>query len=123
MAPRILILPTALKNYRLAIRETARIWSPKQAKVYGRLLRKGFEEIPEASARVRMNEDERVDHSLFRLHKIEHHYAAYIVVDDATFVAAAVLHERMEIPAQLRTIERWTDREYESLMGHPRPKP
>ena len=91
MAPRILILPTALENYRLAIRETARIWSPQQAKAYGRLLRKGFEEIPEAYARVRMKKDERVGHSLFRLHKIEHHYAAYIVVEDATFVVAAVL--------------------------------
>ena len=46
----------------------------------------------------------------------------YIVVDDATFVVAAVLHERMDIPAQLRTAERLTDREYESLMGRPRPK-
>ncbi|WPE24312.1 type II toxin-antitoxin system RelE/ParE family toxin [Shinella zoogloeoides] len=122
MAPRILILPTALENYRLAIRETARIWSPQQAKAYGRLLRKGFEEIPEAYALVCMKKDERVGRSLFRLHKIEHHYAAYIVVDDATFVVAAVLHERMDIPAQLRTVERLTDREYESLMGHPRPK-
>ena len=122
MAPRILILPTALENYRLAIRETARIWSPQQAKAYGRLLRKGFEEIPEAYARVRMKKDERVGHSLFRLHKIEHHYAAYIVVEDATFVVAAVLHERMDIPAQLRIVERLTDREYEALMGHPRPK-
>jgi plasmid stabilization system protein ParE len=121
VAPRILILPTALENYRLAIRETARMWSPQQAKAYGRLLRKGFEEIPEAYARVRTKTDEREGHSLFRLHKIEHHYAAYIVVDDATFVVAAVLHERMDIPGQLRTIERLTDREYESLMGHPRP--
>lgn len=69
-----------------------------------------------------MKKDERVGHTLFRLHKIEHHYAAYIVVDDATFVVAAVLHERMDIPAQLRTVERLTDREYESLMGHPRPR-
>lgn len=122
MAPHILILPTALENYRLAIRETARIWSPQQAKAYGRLLRKGFEEIPEAYARVRMKKDERVGHSLFRLHTIEHHYAAYIVVEDATFVVAAVLHERMDIPAQLRIVERLTDREYEALMGHPRPK-
>lgn len=122
MAPHILILPTALENYRLAIRETARIWSPQQAKAHGRLLRKGFEEIPEAYARVRMKKDERVGHSLFRLHKIEHHYAAYIVVEDATFVVAAVLHERMDIPAQLRIVERLTDREYEALMGHPRPK-
>ncbi|ELT47494.1 type II toxin-antitoxin system RelE/ParE family toxin [Brucella intermedia] len=122
MTPRTLILPTALENYRLAIRETARIWSPQQAKAYGRLLRKGFEEIPEAYARVRRKKDERVGHSLFRLHKIEHHYAAYIVVDDATFVVAAVLHERMDIPAQVCTVERLTDREYESLMGHPRPK-
>ncbi|MDP9588732.1 UNVERIFIED_ORG: plasmid stabilization system protein ParE [Shinella zoogloeoides] len=122
MTPRIVILPTALENYRLAIRETARIWSPQQAKAYGRLLRKGFEEIPEAYARVSMKKDERVGHTLFRLHKIEHHYAAYIVVDDATFVVAAVLHERMDIPAQLRTVERLTDREYESLMGHPRPR-
>jgi len=104
------------------LRETARIWSPQQAKAYGRLLRKGFEEIPEAYARVRMKKDERVGHSLFRLHKIEHHYAAYIVVEDATFVVAAVLHERMDIPAQLRIVERLTDREYEALMGHPRPK-
>jgi plasmid stabilization system protein ParE len=122
VAPHILILPTALENYRLAIRETARIWSPQQAKAHGRLLRKGFEEIPEAYARVRMKKDERVGHSLFRLHKIEHHYAAYIVVEDATFVVAAVLHERMDIPAQLRIVERLTDREYEALMGHPRPK-
>lgn len=122
MAPRILILPTALENYRLAIRETARIWSPQQAKAYGRLLRKGFEEIPEAYARLRTKKDERVGDSLFRLHKIEHHYAAYIVVDDATFVVAAILHERMDIPAQLRTVARLTDREYESLMGRPRPK-
>ena len=122
MAPRILILPTALENYRLAIRETARIWSPQQAKTYGRLLRKGFEEIPEAYARLRTKKDERVGDSLFRLHKIEHHYAAYIVVDDATFVVAAVLHERMDIPAQLRTVARLTDREYESLMGRSRPK-
>lgn len=123
MAPRILILPTALENYRLAIRETARIWSPQQAKAYGRLLRKGFEEIPDAYARLRSRKDERVGDSLFRLHKIEHHYAAYIVVDDTTFVIAAVLHERMDIPAQLRIVERLTDREYEALMGHPRPKP
>ena len=122
MAPRILILPTALENYRLAIRETARIWSPQQAKAYGRLLRKGFEEIPEAYARVRTKKDERVGHSLFRLHKIEHHYAAYIVVDETTFVIAAVLHERMDIPAQLQAVGRLTDREYEALMGHPRPK-
>lgn len=122
MSPRIVILPTALENYRLTIRETARIWPPQQAKAYGRLLRKGFEEIPEADARVRMMKDERVGHTLFRLHKIEHHYAAYIAVDDTTFVVAAVLHERMDIPAQLRTVERLTDREYESLMGHPRPR-
>lgn len=123
MAPRILILPTALENYRLAVRETARVWSPQQAKAYGRLLRKGFDEIPDAYARLRSRKDERVGDSLFRLHKIEHHYAAYIFVDDDTFVIAAVLHERMDIPAQLRTVERLTDREYEALMGHPRPKP
>jgi hypothetical protein len=28
----------------------------------------------------------------------------------------------MDIPAQLHAIERLTDREYEALMGHPRPK-
>ena len=123
MAPRILILPTALENYRLAIRETARIWSPQQAKTYGRLLRKGFEEIPDAYARVRFKKDERVGSSLIRIHKIEYHYAAYIVVDHMKFIIAAVLHERMDIPAQLRTVERITDREYEVLMGHPRPKP
>ncbi|ANM14536.1 MULTISPECIES: type II toxin-antitoxin system RelE/ParE family toxin [unclassified Rhizobium] len=122
MAPRILILPTALDNYRLAIRETTRKWSPEQAKVYGRLLRTGFEDIPEAYARMRTKSDERVGNSLFRLHKIEHHYAVYIVADDATFVIAAVLHERMDIPAQLRTTERVTDREYEALMGYPRSK-
>ncbi|WP_163872532.1 type II toxin-antitoxin system RelE/ParE family toxin [Rhizobium laguerreae] len=122
MAPRVLILPTALDNYRLAVRETARKWSTEQAKAYGRLLRAGFEGIPEAYARVRIKKDERAGNSLFRFHKIEHHYAVYIVVDDSTFVIAAVLHERMDIPAQLRTIERLTDREYEALMGHPRPK-
>lgn len=123
MAPRILILPTALENYRLAIRETARIWSPQQAKAYGRLLRKGFDEIPDAYARLRARKEQRVGDTLFRLHKIEHHYAAYIVVDDKTFVIGAVLHERTDIPAQLRVVERLTDREYEALMGHPRPKP
>lgn len=123
MAPRVLILPTALDNYRLAIRETARKWSPEQAKKYGRLLRAGFDNIPEAYARVRAKEDERVGKSLFRLHKIEHHYAVYIVVDDGTFVIAAVLHERMDIPARLHEIERLTNTEYEALMGHPRPKP
>ena len=123
MAPRILILPTAMENYRLAVRETARKWSPQQAKAYGRRLRQGFEEIPEVYARVRNKKDERVGISLFRLHKIEHHYAAYIVVDETAFVIAAVLHERMDIPAQLLTVERLTDREYEALMGHPRPRP
>ncbi|MEK1925340.1 MAG: type II toxin-antitoxin system RelE/ParE family toxin, partial [Rhizobium giardinii] len=54
-------------------------------------------------------------------HKIAHHYAVYIIIDDATFVIAAVLHERMDVPAQLHAIERLTDREYEALMGHPRP--
>ncbi|PDT01734.1 type II toxin-antitoxin system RelE/ParE family toxin [Rhizobium chutanense] len=122
MAPRVLILPTALDNYRLAVRETARKWSSEQAKAYGRLLRAGFEGIPEAHARVKARKDERVGKSLFRLHKIEHHYAVYIVVDDATFVIAAVLHERMDIPAQLQTIEQLTDREYKALMGHARPK-
>nr|WP_210303236.1 type II toxin-antitoxin system RelE/ParE family toxin [Rhizobium aethiopicum] len=115
-------MPTALENYRLAIRETARKWSPEQAKAYGRLLRAGFESIPQAYARVRTKKDERVGSSIFRVHKIEHHYAVYIVVDDATFVIAAVLHERMDVPAQLRTIERLADREYEALMGHSRPK-
>ena len=123
MAPRVLILPTALDNYRLAIRETARKWSPEQAKKYGRLLRAGFDTTPEAYARVRTKEDERVGKSLFRLHKIEHHYAVYIAVDDKTFVIAAVLHERMDIPARLHEIERLTAREYEALMGHPRPMP
>ncbi|MBY3206110.1 type II toxin-antitoxin system RelE/ParE family toxin [Rhizobium laguerreae] len=122
MAPRVLILPTALDNYRLAVRETARKWSTEQAKAYGRLLRAGFEGIPEAYVRVRIKKDERAGNSLFRLHKIEHHYAVYIVVDDSTFIIAAVLHERMDIPAQLRTIERLTDREYAALMEHPRPK-
>ncbi|MGO8467800.1 type II toxin-antitoxin system RelE/ParE family toxin [Rhizobium leguminosarum] len=122
MAPRVLILPTALDNYRLAVRETARKWSTEQTKAYSRLLRAGFEGIPEAYARARIKKDERAGNSLFRLHKIEHHYAVYIVVDDSTFVIAAVLHERMDIPAQLRTIERLTDREYAALMGHPRPK-
>ncbi|MFS8147426.1 plasmid stabilization protein [Rhizobium sp. R635] len=122
MAPRVLILPTALDNYRLAVRETARKWSAEQAKAYGRLLRAGFEDIPAAYARLRAKEDERVGKSPFRLHRIEHHYAAYIVVDDETFVIAAVLHERMDIPAQLRASARLTDREYEALMGHPRPK-
>jgi len=122
VAPRVLILPTALDNYRLAVRETARKWSPEQARAYGRLLRVAFDGIPEAYARVRTKKDERVGNSLFRLHKIEHNYAVYIVVDDATFVIAAVLHERMNIPEQLRTIERLTDREYEGLMGRPRPK-
>jgi plasmid stabilization system protein ParE len=116
-------LPTALDNYRLAVRETARKWSTEQARAYGRLLRAGFEGIPEAYARVRTKKDERVGKSIFRLHKIEHHYAVYIVVDDATFVIAAILHERMDIPAQLRAIERLTDREYEALMGRPRLKP
>lgn len=111
-----------MENYRLAVRETARKWSPQQAKAYGRQLRKGFEEIPEAYARVRTRNDERVGTSLFRLHKIEHHYAAYIVVDETTFVIAAVLHERMDIPAQLQTVARLTDWEYEALMGQPRPK-
>lgn len=123
MAPRVLILPTALDNYRLAIRETARKWSPEQAKAYGRLLRAGFDGIPEAYARVRTKKDERAGRSLFRIHKIEHHYAVYIVVDDATFIIAAVLHERMDIPARLHEIERLTDREYAALMGHARPKP
>jgi plasmid stabilization system protein ParE len=122
VAARILILPTALDNYRLAIRETARKWSPEQAKKYGRLLRSGVDGIPEAYARVRTKKDERSGKSLLRLHKIEHHYVVYIVVDDATFVIAAVLHERVDIPARLLEIERLTDQEYALLMGHPRPK-
>lgn len=76
MAPRIFTLPTAMENYRLAVRETARKWSPQQAKTYGRRLRQGFEEIPEVYARIRARKDERVGTSLFRLHKIEHHYAS-----------------------------------------------
>lgn len=120
MAPCVLILPTAVDNYRLAVRETARKWSPEQAKIYGRLLRAGFDSIPEAYARASRKKDERVGNSLFRLHKIEHHYAVYMVVDEATFVSAAVLHERMDIPTQVQAIERLTDREYEALMGHPR---
>ncbi len=122
MTPRIFILPTALDNYRLAVRETARKWSPEQAKNYGHLLRQGFNGIPEAYARVKTKKDERAGNFLFRLHRIEHHYAAYIVIDDATFVVAAVLHERMNIPAQLQAIERLTDKEYDALMGHPRPR-
>lgn len=122
MPPRILILPTALDNYCLAVRETAHRWSSEQAKAYGRLLRAGFEAIPQAYRRVRTMPDERAGTSLFRLHKIEHHYAVYIVVDDSTFVIAAVLHERMDIPEQLRLIERLTDQEYENLTGKPRPK-
>ncbi|PWE56256.1 type II toxin-antitoxin system RelE/ParE family toxin [Metarhizobium album] len=106
MAPRILILPTAMENYRLAVRETERKLSPQQAKAYGRRLRQGFEETPAVHARVRNRKDERVGTSLFRLHKIEYHYAAYIVVDETTFVIAAVLHEWMDIPAQLLTVER-----------------
>ncbi len=74
MPPRVLILPTALDNYRLAVRETARKWSPEQAK---RLLRAGFDSIPEAYARVKTKKDERVGSSLFRLPKIAHHYAVY----------------------------------------------
>lgn len=70
-----------------------------------------------------VRETARVGTSLFRLHKIEHHYATYIVVDEATFVIAAVLQERMDTPAQLQAVERLTDRKYEALMGHPRPKP
>lgn len=122
MAPRVFILPTALDNYRLAVRETARRWSADQAKEYGRLLRTSFDSIPEAYGRVRTKKDDRAGNSLFRLHKIEHHYAIYIVVDDETFVIAAVLHERMDISAQLRAVERLTDKEYETLMGHHRPK-
>lgn len=122
MASRVLILPTALNNYRLAVRETARKWSPEQARKYGLLLRAGFDNIPKAYSLVRAKKDDRVGKSLFRLHKIEHHYAVYIVVDDETFVIAAVLHERMDIPTRLLEIERLTDREYEALMGHSRPK-
>jgi toxin ParE1/3/4 len=122
VAPRIFILPTALDNYRLAVREAARAWSPEQAKKYGKLLREGFEQIPDVHARVKTKKDEGVGDSLFRLHKIEHHYAAYVAVDDETFVVAAVLHEQMDIPAQLETIRRLTEREYEALMGHRRSK-
>lgn len=122
MAPRIFILPTALDNYRLAIRETARKWSPEQAKEYGKRLREGFNRIPEAYAREKNKKDERVGDSLFRLYRIEQHYAAYIVVDDETFVVAAVLHVRMDIPPRLEEIEHLTDKEYQTMMGHPRPK-
>ena len=102
------------------IRETARKWSPQQAKAYGRLLREGFERIPEAYARSKNQPDQRVGASLFRLYRIEHHYAAYIVVDEMTFVVAAVLHERMDIPRQIKAIEELSDRDFKALMGKPR---
>ena len=111
-----------MENYRFAIRETARKWSPEQAKAYGQLLRAGFDRIPEVHARVKTKDNNRVENSMFRLQRIGHHYAVYICVDETTFVIAAVLHERMDVPEQLRAIERLTDQEYLALMGRPRPK-
>lgn len=60
VAPQVLIVSMALENFRLAIRQTARIRSPQQARTYGRPLRRGFEDICEAYARARTTDDERL---------------------------------------------------------------
>lgn len=83
MPPRVLILPTALDNYRLAVRETARKWSSRAGKGVWPPASGGIDSIPEAYARVKIKKYERVGSSLFQFHKIAHQYAVYIVIDDA----------------------------------------
>lgn len=121
MPPPVLILPTALDNYRLAVRETARKWSSRAGKGVWPPASGGIDSIPEAYARVKIKKNANVSGarcSSFTRSRTNTLSISSLTMQ--TFVIATVFQERMEIPAQLRAIAGLT--QYEALTGHPRPK-
>ncbi len=99
------LTPTALAHVEKIIRDTARKWGVAQARAYAAALEKGFEEIARKRESIITNfRADMAKDTKFALHLVEHHYVVFQPHGKNDVIIAAVLHEKMNIPVHLKTL-------------------
>lgn len=93
------LTPSAQADLKEIARYTLNEWGKKQSLHYAELLDAGFRKIAAKSAYSR-NFSERFPQ--IRISRCEHHYIFYVHPDNKPPRIIAVLHERMDMLAQLK---------------------
>lgn len=102
MTARYYLTADALMNVRDIVRESARQWGGAQAKSYQTSLSDGFQRIADRHAQLPRKS---AGVGGLRLHRINRHYAVFLVLTENSIIIVAILHERMDVSARLRAMQ------------------
>lgn len=112
------LTPTAEAHFWKALRETRQQWGPAQAETYRQRLLSGFQQIAEHHRSLRTAHREALAAgTAFHVHLIEHRYVVFQEYDEETVIVVGIFHERMDIPARIKELERLTKHELAVLTG------
>ena len=103
---------TAFRQLDDIVYKTALDRGPDQAEKYKQQQLAGFDKIAQEHMTMRTEHREKLAKGTdFKVHLVEHHYAAYQSHDQHNVIIAGVFHERMDIPTQLRELKGMTRHE------------
>jgi plasmid stabilization system protein ParE len=108
VAARYYLTTEALANIRDIARQSAKRWGILQAKAYQADLAAGFQRV---ASRHEQLPKKAVGVGEFRLHRIHHHYAVFLVLAADRVVIVSVLHERMDVSTRLHAVRAQLDRD------------
>lgn len=115
MMTRVILTPTALRQFEQAMTYTAKNFGLVQMRTYGQLLKHDLNAIPLCH---NMNRTQYGDVGIslnLHLQHIQNYYAVYRVLEDGVFVVVALLWEGRDIPAHLHDLARSTRAEIERI--------
>lgn len=118
MAPTYHLTGTAIAQYRRAVRDTAKKWDKRQARIYRQKLIDGFQEMAENHKNFNSpHRDELAKYTAFPLHLVERHYIAFQAHDENNVIIAGVLYEGMNIPVRLKELQSMSRHEIAAIVS------
>jgi len=103
---------TAETHLKKAVRDTKERWGLSQARKYSAGLQAGFQYIADNYTSFNSpHRDDLAEGTGFLIHLVEHRYVAFQPYDDDTIIVVGIFHESMDIPNQLKEIQRMAKHE------------
>jgi plasmid stabilization system protein ParE len=107
---------TARNHLKMAVRDTKRIWGGQQAKKYATEFLAGLQHIADNHQRLhsahRCTLTEGTD---FSIYLVQHRYVAYQPYGQDCVIITGIFHEKMDLPARLKELQRITRQEIDAV--------
>jgi plasmid stabilization system protein ParE len=111
-----LVTPTARNHIRKIISDTRDKWGTAQAVQYRRQLEDGLQHIAAHHHTFHSPHREALaDGTAFSLHRVQHHYIAFLAHPRKGVIIVGVFHERMDLPTRLRELQNLAQHEIDAL--------